>query len=257
MNLVREAASFEGLIILAVIYFVLNLLSKAGKKQGQSGESPAQLPDEPTATQEEALSLEKILQEIERVKKEKAVGRREPVAQRPAPPLPERRPAPPPMRRKEVADRDRTASVRGTRLSRPGSGPMGRQGKRPLESHEDIEERQSYDDAGSLEVEESLEVLDETRLRPARRERDHDDEAEAVVEQRVKAAMSRNRGHTDRDHQEFHERVTSGEIGGTETEAAKATAARAKTRASNLRRAVVWREILGPPKALVEWGDEP
>lgn len=255
MNLVREAASFEGLIILAVIYFVLNLLSKAGKKQGQSGESPAELPDEPTATQEEALSLEKILQEIERVKKEKAAGRREPVAQRPAPPLPERRPAPPPMRRKDVADRDRTDSVRGTRLSRPDSGPLGRHGSRSLEAHEEIEERRSYDDGGSLEVEESLEVLDETRLRPARPERDHDDEAEAIVQQRVKAAMSRNRAHTEQDHREFHERVTSGEIGGAQSEAAKAAATRAKTQASNLRRAVVWREILGPPKALDEWGD--
>lgn len=255
MNLVREAASFEGLIILAVIYFVLNLLSKAGKKQGQSRESPPDLPDEPTATQEEALSLERILQEIERVKKEKAAERPVPVAQRPAPP-PDRRPAPPPMRRKDVAARDRTDSVRGTRLSRPDSGPMGRHGKRALEPHEDVEERQSYDDAGSLEVEESLEVLDETRLRPARPERDHDQEAEAIVEQRVKAAMSRNRAHTEQDHREFHERVTSGEIGGAQSEAAKAAAAQAKTRASNLRRAIVWREILGPPKALVEWGDE-
>ncbi len=250
--MVREAASFEGLIILAVIYFVLNLLSKAGKKQGQSSERPAELPDEPTPTQEEALSLEKILQEIERVKKEKAGGRRAPVAQPTAAP-PVRRPGPPPMRRPDPAPpRARTVAPRAGRPANPDRGPMGRHGKRPLESHEDIEERHSYDDAGSLEVAESLEVLDETRLRAPRRDRDHDDEAEAVVQGRIKAAASRNRAHTDQDHQDFHDRVLGGEIGAPQTEAAKAAAARARTRASNLRRAVVWREILGPPKALEE-----
>ena len=37
MDLVREAAGFEGLIVLAVIYFVLNALQKAGEKARLGG----------------------------------------------------------------------------------------------------------------------------------------------------------------------------------------------------------------------------
>lgn len=246
--MIREAASFEGLIILAVIYFVLNLLSKAGKKQGRSTQEPADLPDEPTPTQEEALSLEKILKEIERVKQEKAAERRVPTVQRQAPPPP-RRPAPPPMRRPQPSSpTGRMASGRRKPPPSSESGPLGRHGQRPLESHEEVEERESFDDGRSLEVEESLEVLDESRLRPVRQEEDRDDEAEGIVQRRVKAAESRNRAHSDQDHREFHDRVTKGEIGAPQTEAAGA--AKARSSASNLRRAVVWREILGPPKAL-------
>lgn len=251
MELVREAASFEGLIVLGVIYFVLNLLSRAGKKQGQSHQPPADLPDEPTPTQDEALSLERILQEIERVKREKAAEHRLPPPQRP-PSLPPRRPAPPPMRRPEPQPlKGRMASPR--RMPPPPTtegGPMGRHGKRALESHEEIEERESFDEGRSLEVEESLDVLDETRLRPERREEDHDDEAEAIVQGRIKAAEARNRAHTEQDHRSFHDRVMHGEIGAPQTEAAKAADARAKSSAMSLRRAVVWAEILGPPKGL-------
>lgn len=249
MDGVRLAASFEGLIILAVIYFVLNLLSRAGKKQGRTDQPPAELPDEPTPTQEEALSLEKILQEIERVKREKAAERKLPPTPRPEPAP--KRPPPPPMRRPEpVARQGRMASPRRQPPPVTEGGPLGRQGKRRLESHEEVEERQSYDEGRSLEVEESLEVLDDTRFQPLST-LDHDDEAEAIVQRRVKAAELRNRAHSEQDHRDFHKRVTGGEIG-SEAEAAKAAAAQAKTRASNLRRAVVWREILGPPKALGE-----
>lgn len=250
MNLVRAAAGFEGLIVLAVIYFVLNLLSKAGKKQGRSTQDPAELPDEPTPTQEEALSLEKILKEIGRLKKEKVAERRVPTVQRPTPP-PLRRPTPPPMRRPEpLPPKGRMALPRQMPPSSTEGGPLGRHGKRALESHEEIEERQSFDAGRSLEVEESLEVLDETRLRPPRREQDHDDEVEGIVQRRVKAAESRNRAHSEQDHSEFHDRVTKGEIGAPQTEAAMAASAKVRSSAANLRKAVVWREILGPPKAL-------
>lgn len=250
MEPVREAASFEGLIILGVIYFVLNLLSRAGKKQGQSNQPPAELPDEPTPTQDEALSLERILQEIERVKKEKATERRQPAPQRPAAP-PLRRPTPPPMRRPEPQQpKGRMASPRRMPPPTTEGGPLGRHAKRTLESHEEIEERGSFDEGRSLEVEESLQVLDETRLRPARREEDHDDEAEAIVQGRLKAAEARNRTLTDQDHRSFHDRVIQGEIGAPQTEAAKAADAKAKSSALSLKRAVVWSEILGLPKGL-------
>jgi hypothetical protein len=251
MEAVRQAASFEGLIILAVIYFVLNLLSRAGKRAGQSDQPPAEAPDEPAPTQQEALSLEKILQEIERVKKEKAAERRVPPAER-AKPLPPRRPPPPPLRRPEVEARQgRMASPR--RLPPPATpgGPMGRPGSRKLQSHEEVEERESLEGA-SLEVEESLEVLDDTRFRPLST-LDHDDEAEAVVQARIKAAEQRNRAHTAKDHREFHDQLAQDEIGAAPAAAKAATAAQA--RAANLRKALIWREILGPPKGLEDWGE--
>nr|MBP6670535.1 hypothetical protein [Gemmatimonadales bacterium] len=66
----REAAGIEGLIVLGVIYFVLNLLQKAGQKAARSRPSaqPSPAEAEPSGTQQEALSLESILREIEKVK---------------------------------------------------------------------------------------------------------------------------------------------------------------------------------------------
>lgn len=120
-------------------------------------------------------------------------------------------------------------------------GPMGRPAARRLPPAEEVEERESLEGA-SLEVEESLEVLDETRLRPPPVPVDRDDEAERIVEDRIRAAEQRNRPHLEADHRSFHERVMQ--------QRAVEPAGRPKRGLADLRSAIVWREILGPPKAL-------
>lgn len=242
----REAAGIEGLVVLGVIYVILNILQKAGQKAARSREPEAPPPDPMHGTgdtQQEALSLESILKEIEKVKAERrtdAEGPRPP-ARAPAPeprrlprpePKPRERPAPA-TRRSEVARRKPTEVT--------DRGPMGRRGPRRLEDAEDVEVRTSLEDGGSLEVEESLEVLDETRLRPPRKVVDSDDAAAAVVRRRIEAAEARNRPLNEADHQAFHKRLAAGD--GPRAPVTRHSSAR-------LREALVWREILGPPKAL-------
>ena len=237
MDLVREAAGFEGLIVLAIIYFVLNALQKTGEKARRSRPSgpPPPEPSEPTPTQEEGFSLEGVLREIERFK---AKQEREtaPPAQRPGPaPLPRRsRPLPP--------ARKAPPTMRGGATS-TGRGPLGRTAPERLPSAEEVEERSTLEGV-SLEVKESLEILDDARLRPVPVPIDRDDGVERVVEARIKAAGLRDQSHTEADHRSFHERMVQnpdlikpveGPIGRT-----------------RLRTAIIWREILGPPKAFEE-----
>jgi len=115
-------------------------------------------------------------------------------------------------------------------------GPVGRAPDRRLPPAEDVEERGSLEttapEVGSLEAE------------PARGERavvDQDDEAERVVQRRLAAAESNLTPLTDADHRSFDPRIRQ--------EPADKTATRAYT-AKQLRDAVVWREILGPPVSL-------
>ncbi|HKT61926.1 MAG TPA: hypothetical protein VJQ46_17880 [Gemmatimonadales bacterium] len=70
---------------------------------------------------------------------------------------------------------------------------------------------------------------------------DLDDEAERVAEQRIAAAEANQRPLSEADHQAFEARIRQ--------EPADKTATRAYT-ARQLREAVVWREILGPPVSL-------
>jgi hypothetical protein len=240
----RQAASFEGLIVLAVIYFVLTLLQKAGKKAEQGrrrAPPPLPEPEASTPTQQESLSLESILREIERVKQQGQTPARPEPLPRPAPPLP--RPAPPPRqapqprvakplpsrrppppRRKEVVQDDR--------------GPLGRRGRARLPGAEEVEDQTSLE-GGSLEVPESLENFDEVhRRRPVV---DHDAEAESIVQRRIEAAQARDREHREVDHQSFHARIRGDQPKpGTDR----------RHNIGRLREAVVWREILGPPKGL-------
>lgn len=246
MEGVRAAAGFEGLIVLGVIYFILNVISEAAKKKGKSTVAPSEAPTEPSPTQQEALSLERILAEIERVKKAgPPVAERTPASAgprsvpplRPRPtqpakaPLPPRRPGPAPRKSKPVGD--------------PHRGPLGRVPDRAIPGAEDIEERGSLE-GESLEVAESLEILDETRLRAPRRIEDQDDLAEQVAQRRVKQAEQRNHAHQAADHAAFHDHIAQGEIG-ADAGAAKQAAARGSRR-QQLRQAIIWREILGPPR---------
>lgn len=74
---------------------------------------------------------------------------------------------------------------------------------------------------------------------------DQDDQAEQVAARRIAAAEARSGALTDADHSRFKQQIRK--------EPADHTAVRAYT-AQQLRDAVIWREILGPPVALR--GDE-
>ncbi|MBK8005815.1 MAG: hypothetical protein IPK12_18335 [Gemmatimonadetes bacterium] len=148
--------------------------------------------------------------------------------------MPARRPGPAPRKSKPVGD--------------PHRGPLGRSADRAIPEAEDVEERGSLE-GESLEVAESLEILDETRLRPPRRIEDQDDLAEQVAQRRVKQAEQRNQAHRAADHAAFHDHIAQGEIG---ADAGAEQAAARGTRRQQLRQAVIWREILGPPR-----GEEP
>jgi hypothetical protein len=102
----------------------------------------------------------------------------------------------------------------------------------PLPDDEDVEERQS------LEREPEIVSLEEEVRRPSRREYTQDAEAEQLVQRRITAAASRDTARTKADHIQFDERIRA--------EPADQTSARGYT-AKQLRDAVVWREILGPP----------
>jgi hypothetical protein len=77
--------------------------------------------------------------------------------------------------------------------------------------------------------------------RPQRATGDQDDEAAQLVARRLAAAEARATPLTAADHRRFEQRIRQ--------EPADKTATRALT-AEQLRHAVVWREILGPPVSL-------
>jgi hypothetical protein len=89
--------------------------------------------------------------------------------------------------------------------------------------------------------------LERDPARQARVEVDQDDEAERIVARRIAAAEAQGKPLTKADHRAFDERIRQ--------EPADKTATRAYT-ARQLRDAVVWREILGPPVSLRGEGEE-
>ncbi|MEO8636537.1 MAG: hypothetical protein ABI587_14775 [Gemmatimonadales bacterium] len=220
-----RSAGIEGFIILGAIYLVLNLLGRAGKKaaEGRTA-SPAGPRDEVVGGAGGDVSLEKILQEIQRVKRQKESPRALPAQRRQDPPT--RKAAEPRRREQPVGDRSR--------------GPLGRQSRTPLPAAEEVEERTSLEGT-SLERAEQIEVMDD---RPARRQRvevDADDGAEAVAQRRIREAEARNRPLNAADHRRFDAQIRPA----VTAEAPKAAAGR-----NRLQDAIVWREILGPPKSM-------
>lgn len=117
-------------------------------------------------------------------------------------------------------------------LQEAETGPLGRQTQLPLPDDEDVEERQS------LEHEPEIVTLEEEVRRPARREYTQDADAEQLVQKRILAAAARDTARTKAEHQEFDQRIRK--------EPADKTATPGYT-TKQLRDAIVWREILGPP----------
>jgi hypothetical protein len=124
-----------------------------------------------------------------------------------------------------------------------GQEPRGRepggQGRAPAKlpvppppDDEDVEERES------LEVPERVVSLEAEVKRPPRVRYDQDSGAEDLVRRRIAAADARSGALRKADHKAFDTRIRQ--------EPADHTAVRHYTRAQ-LRDAIVWREILGPP----------
>lgn len=114
-------------------------------------------------------------------------------------------------------------------------GPMGRRGG-GLDDAEDVEEIET------LEVEPEIVSLETGWERPERPEFDAARGAEALLAGRVRAAEARLTGRTRADHREFDERIRR--------PPAAAAVPGPLLRAMSLRQAVMWREVLGPPRAL-------
>jgi hypothetical protein len=103
----------------------------------------------------------------------------------------------------------------------------------PLPDDEDFEERES------LEEPERVVSLETEVHRPARVRYDQDSGAEDLVRRRIAAAEVRSGAITRADHKRFDARIRQ--------EPADHTAVRRRYTPAQLRDAVVWREILGPP----------
>jgi hypothetical protein len=182
--------SLEGLLLLAALWFFLNLINKAGKAQRpqlpeRRPVQPRSLPTTVDPTQQEGSRLELVLRELQR-SLEEAAG------------VPVERPAPAEQRYPE----------------------------------------QAYEEPSSLEEEPEITSLEQEVHREARRRIDLDDEAAEIEARRIQAAAARYTKRTP-----VPEAIEQTEI---KQEPADHTATRSYT-AKQLRDAVVWREILGPP----------
>jgi hypothetical protein len=179
---------FNGLIVLAAVWFLFNLINNARRKSRGPAETrqpepmrPRPRPFRPDATQREGSRLELVLRELQRSLEDAAQSGR-PTATMP-----------------------------------------------PVE---DVEESES------LEMEPEVASLEGEVHREVRQRVDRDDEAGNVEAQRIQAAAARDTARTRTDHLAFDQRIRK--------EAADHTAAPMYT-GRQLRDAVVWREILGPP----------
>lgn len=130
----------------------------------------------------------------------------------------------------EAADRQSGSESRLPSPQRPT--PPTRLPPMTAAEEEDIEERDS------LEEPEQVVSLEVDVSRRQRAEYAQDTEAEAIVQRRIEAARARDRALDKADHQAFDAKIRPVE--------ADHTAVRRYTPAQ-LRDAVVWREILGPP----------
>jgi hypothetical protein len=120
------------------------------------------------------------------------------------------------------------------RAAQRQSGPAARPAARRLPSAEAVEE------GTSLEVTPQVESLEVAPLRRDRVTVDQDEEAEQVIARRSAATAARAGGRTEADRRQLDQRIRQ--------EPADRTALRGLT-PQQLRDAVVWREILGPPVA--------
>jgi hypothetical protein len=113
-------------------------------------------------------------------------------------------------------------------------GPMGRDAKVELPSAEEVEEREILD--RPVRRVERVPVVRETRVVV-----DHDEEAGALLQRRLAVATEHNRPRTLADHGAFDAKIR---------QAPAQVRSKARFNAKQIRQAIVWREILGPPLGL-------
>jgi hypothetical protein len=169
-----------------------------------------------------------FLKMVTRGREENANAPRRPVPRPPGGPS-----AGPDATQREGSQLERLLRQLERAMEQGGAGPMGR---RPapgqLPPAEEVEERET------LEVSPPVESLETEVRRPGRAAVDQDEEAERVIARRAAAAAARSGRITRADREAFDRRIRQ--------EPADHTAVRALT-PQQLRDAVVWREILGPP----------
>lgn len=202
-----RAEGMTGVIIFAVVYAIVAILGKL--KQSQKG-TGASTPE----------------------------PRRPPRPPRPQP----RRPEQPASPRRagntqaEATKLEELLRVLGEAAGVPTTeGTIGRPAPVPLPDAEEMEERES------LEVEGQVVSLETEVRRPTRREVDYDDEAEAIIQGRLRSAQARDGTLSRADHQAFDKKIRRVEPDNIRV---------AKPKIPSLRQAIIWREILGPPLAL-------
>jgi hypothetical protein len=111
-----------------------------------------------------------------------------------------------------------------------------------LEPPESIDE-EVVEERESLEAPEQVVNLEEQFVRRAERPVvDQDEGAEAIVQRRIQWAERQARGRTVADHRTYDAEIRK----------PAAPAAPARNRAAELRKMVIWREVLGPPVGLRE-----
>jgi hypothetical protein len=124
---------------------------------------------------------------------------------------------------------------------RRGRGELAEPPVEVLEPFESLEGEEVVEERESLEAPPRVESLEEQVVRRAERPVvDLDEAAEEIVRRRVQWAEQTSRGRTVADHRAFDARIRK--------EEAAPTAAR--SRAAELRKLVIWREVLGPPVSL-------
>jgi hypothetical protein len=188
---------FNGFILLAVLWFLVNLLTSGRRKQAPpSRPSPTQRPPseprtirvEVDASQQEGSRLERMLRDLQQT----------------------------------LEDAARTQD------DYPPGFP-------PALPEAEVEK------PGSWEAEPEVVSLENEVRREARLRVDRDDEAAEFETRRIQAAAARDHARTKADHVAFDQRIRQ--------QPAEHTATRGYT-AQQLRDAIVWREILGPPVSL-------
>ncbi len=184
MEAVRSADSSGLFIFLGVIYFILSMFFKEGKKVRDAAAKEKRLAGgDKTPAQPEAVSLESILGLIETVKQKRQQEAAPRATARQSPPFTPK--AGPPRQREVVQD---------------ARGPLGRTSKTRLQSDDDVEDRTSLEDEGRLIEERRLQNVEVFTARPERVVQNRDEEAEAVAQRRIKSVESRNRPQTAADH---------------------------------------------------------
>lgn len=162
---------------------------------------------------------------------------------RPRPRQPEGLPGqlarPPAGKRGSLLDMLRAEMERMQQEAEPAptiEGPMGRRAVVQWPGLEEVEEREV------LEVEPEVLSLEVAERITSREVVDQDDQAEALVRRRIEAAQSRDRALSVADHKAFDRTIRSAP--------AQSPVPLVGRRPASIRDAMVWREILGPPKGL-------